>query len=286
MKKLSRIYIEITNVCNLSCSFCAENRRFPKFINPEEFRRMATEAKKYTDYIYLHVLGEPLCHPDLEEFLEIADELQLKVNITTNGTLLREQGAVLRFAKSLRKVAISIHSLETGEGLEREAYLENVAHFADLLSKEGKLCELRFWNLGAEEGMNVDNLSYLCKKMEIDKDAVKKARLALEKEGKHVLRENLFLGMEERFRWPSLEAPLTGLPVFCHGLRSQIAILCDGTVVPCCLDSNGEIALGNVLESPLEEILNSPRAKAIYEGFSCRTAVEELCKRCSFATKF
>ena len=72
----------------------------------------------------------------------------------------------------------------------------------------------------------------------------------------------------------------------CYGLRDQVGVLSDGTVVPCCLDHNGDIRLGNIYEQPIEEILNSPRAKAMVEGFSCRKAAEELCRKCGYARRF
>ena len=73
---------------------------------------------------------------------------------------------------------------------------------------------------------------------------------------------------------------------FCYGLRQQIAVLCDGTVVPCCLDSEGRLALGNLLSQEMDDILASPRARAIQKGFDARRPAEELCRRCGYAARF
>ena len=63
-------------------------------------------------------------------------------------------------------------------------------------------------------------------------------------------------------------------------------MLADGTVVPCCLDHEGDIALGNIFEGSMEEILASERASAIYEGFRDHRATEELCRKCGYARRF
>ena len=90
----------------------------------------------------------------------------------------------------------------------------------------------------------------------------------------------------DRFRWPDREADLVGNSVFCYGMRDHFGILCDGTVVPCCLDSDGVIALGNIFRDNLADILSSPRAEAMKKGFECRNATEDLCRRCGYATRF
>ncbi len=286
LKKFSRIYIEITNNCNLSCSFCAGNARVPRFMTAAEFSALCAQAVPFTDYIYLHVLGEPLLHPQLGDFLAIAQDFSLKVNVTTNGTLLKKQQELLLCAPALRKVGISLHSLETPDEAVRTQYLRDVASFALAATAAGKLCELRLWNLGVDDIDNTDLFTPLCAYLGLDEAARTAAQKEIETTGSITLRPRLFLGKAERFQWPSLHAPLTNCPVFCHALRNHCAILCDGTLVPCCLDSRGDIALGNVFDTPLATLLSTPRAQAIYDGFSNRTPHEELCKRCGYATRF
>ncbi len=285
-KKFSRIYIEITNVCNLSCSFCIGNTREPKFMSTDEFTHIINEAKPYTNHIYLHVLGEPLLHPKLEELLSIAHNYGMTVNITTNGTLLSKTQDILLNSPSLRKISVSLHSMEPNSGHRNEDYLQDVASFATSATKKGILCELRFWNLGAD---NIDNeliFSPLCRLLGLDSDAQNKALIEICKSGNVTLAPRLFLGKAVRFTWPSMDEPRTERPIFCHGLRNQVAVLCDGTVVPCCLDSCGNIALGNIFEASLAEILSGERAQALYNGFSMRQPSEELCRRCGYATRF
>ncbi|WP_313524099.1 radical SAM/SPASM domain-containing protein [Anaerotignum sp.] len=286
MKKISRIYIEITNVCNLSCSFCIGNVREPRFMNTEEFSHIIHQAKEHTDHIYLHVLGEPLVHPQLEELLTVAHGLGMNVNITTNGTLLPKKQEMLLKAPALRKVSVSLHSMEKGSAYCKEEYLRGVAAFVTAATAKGIFCELRMWNLGATDIDNEAIFTTLCRFLGLDDAAQEEARNKICQRGNTTLAPRLFLGKAERFTWPSMDEPPTDQPIFCHGLRSQMAVLSDGTVVPCCLDSRGDVALGNIFETPLTEILSGDRAQALYNGFSARQPSEELCRRCGYATRF
>ena len=285
-RRFSRIYVEITNMCNLSCSFCVGNTRTPKRMSTHEFAHVLAQAKPFTNHIYLHVLGEPLSHPKLQELLDIAHHLGMWVNITTNGTLLKKTKDVLLHAPALRKISISLHSMEPDSPYSKEEYLQEVALFVAEATKKNVFCELRLWNLGAEDTDNDRIFTSLCPYLGLDHTAQEEIRAKINKSGNTTLAPRLFLGKADRFIWPSLGEAPTEQPIFCHGLRSQMGILSDGTVVPCCLDSRGDIALGNIFETPLVQILNNERAQALYQGFSSRKPTEELCRRCGFAKRF
>lgn len=106
----SRMYLEITTCCNLSCSFCPGTKRPAAFLSPEDFRTLAAKLRPYGQYLYLHVMGEPLLHPDLDKVLAICRELGFKTCMTTNGLLLPKKLDILRDAPALHKLSISLHS--------------------------------------------------------------------------------------------------------------------------------------------------------------------------------
>ena len=274
---LKRAYLEITNVCNLSCAFCPGTKRAPRFMSEATFGALAAKLSGRTQYLYLHLMGEPLLHPLLGRFLEIAEENALPVILTTNGTLLREKGELLCAAKALHKVSLSLQSFEANEGGSLEDYLRGCTDFARRAAEAGKICELRLWNLGGLESLNGEIEAFL--EREFPKPWPKGR-------GGWKLREDVWLEPGERFDWPALTAGDRGEDCFCYGLRDQVGVLVDGTVVPCCLDHDGDVPLGNLLEQELDEILRGERARAIYEGFSQRKAVEALCRSCGFARKF
>lgn len=287
MKKFKKVYVEITNLCNLSCNFCPKTSRKLKFMDKDEFGYIINKIKPYTDHVYFHLMGEPFLNEELETFLEISKENQLKVNITTNGTLINNVRNILLNASALRQVNISLHSFEANEekvGFEK--YINNIIDFVlEAAENTNIICSLRLWNLdarySANNTMNIDIFKLLEEEFEINCDL----RECLKEKNSFQLRKNVYISMGEKFKWPSLEVEKLGERAFCYGLRDQIGILVDGTVVPCCLDSEGSIPLGNIFESDLEEILSSKRATDIYNGFSERKAVEELCKRCGFINR-
>ena len=277
---LKRVYIEITNICNLSCAFCPGTRRDGAFMAPADFARVLCRLKGVTEHIYLHVMGEPLLHPELPALLALAAEGRFNVYVTTNGTLLWERGASLLAAPAVRKVSVSLHSME-GNGVEALTdYLEAVWHFAARASAAGIICALRLWNLGGAEERNGEILAFL-----EDKLGAHPLSLPQPRRGSWRLDERLYLEQAEKFDWPDLEAAEQDTR-FCLALRDQAAVLVDGTVVPCCLDHEGDIPLGNIFDTPMEEILAAPRARALYDGFSRGKPSEALCRRCGFARRF
>lgn len=277
---LKRAYIEITNVCNLRCSFCPGTGREKDFMPPERFRLLAEKLRGHVKYLYLHVMGEPLLHPRLGELLAIAADLGFRTCLTTNGTLLGERGDAVLAARGVHKVSVSLHSAE-GNGMgELTEYLSSVWDFSRRASETGIICALRLWNLGGAEARNLEILTFLAERL-----GAWPLELPQPRRGSWKLGERLYLEQAERFDWPDMEAAETGTR-FCLGLREQIAVLCDGTAAPCCLDHEGDVPLGNLLEQSLEEILAGPRARALVRGFSEGRPSEELCRRCGFATRF
>lgn len=276
-KRFSRVYLEITNICNRSCSFCPGTAREPRMISTEEFGRAVTALRPYTDYVYLHVMGEPLCHPELKALIRCATEAGLKCAITTNGTLLKKRGDEL-LSSGLYKANISLHSFENNDAEAHARYLDECFQFADDASRAGILTVLRLWNKGHDGGKNDGVLSRL-------RDRFPDGEWAESARGIRV-RDKLHLEWGDRFEWPDREAELGDEHVFCYGLCDHIGVLCDGTVIPCCLDRDGVLALGNIFSEPLGDIISSERAVAIRRGFEHRTAAEEFCRRCGYARRF
>lgn len=286
-KRFKKVYVEITNVCNLSCNFCPKTERTKKFITVEEFRHVLSEIRPYTDYIYLHLMGEPLLHPQLEELLEVAASLEFKVNITTNGTLLLNQRDILLHAKALRQINVSLHSFEANEAnMTLLEYVTNVLEFIKIAQTTTNIISsVRLWNMDSDdlEGANERNQEILELIETYHPQEISLAKLLMNTK-QLKLSERAYLNMAEKFQWPDVSLSNLNSEVFCYGLRDQIGILVDGTVVPCCLDHEGDIPLGNVYQESFHDIITGTRAMSIYEGFSRRQAVEELCKKCHYAT--
>ncbi len=275
-----RAYVEITNICNLRCAFCPGTKRPERFMPPEEFRILARRLRPHTGFLYLHVMGEPLLHPQLGELLEIGAAEGFRLCLTTNGTLLEQRHDLLLSAPALHKLSVSLHSMEGNNAGALGGYLDGVWESVQALSQAGIICALRLWNIGGQETRNGEILAFLG-----DRLGTHPLDLPQLRRGSWKLGQRLYLEQAEKFDWPELEGP-ERTAGFCLGLRDQVAVLVDGTVTPCCLDHEGDIPLGNLLAEELEGILASPRARAVCDGFSQRRPSEELCRRCGFAERF
>lgn len=277
MKRFNKVYLEISNLCNLRCAFCPGTKRAPHRMTEAEFSALLPKIRPFSDYLYFHLMGEPLCHPLLARFLELAGQAGFKVILTTNGTLLPKMQEVLLHAPALHKVNISLHAFEANDlAVPFSEYLRGCFAFGK--AAEGKcIISYRLWNGGGADELNGQILDAMAEYFP--------RPWAEERRGPR-LGQKIYLEYGDKFDWPDLSAADNGERVFCYGLRDQIGVLCDGTVVPCCLDHEGDLALGNLHETTMDAILETDRAKAIYEGFQKGKAAEELCRRCGYATRF
>jgi sulfatase maturation enzyme AslB (radical SAM superfamily) len=279
-KRFSQIYCEITNVCNMNCVFCPGTMREPVFMSYELFEKAARQAQPLCDQIYLHLMGEPLLHPDLGRILAFCRSIDLPVSVTTNGSLLEEKESLL-LDGSVRQINISLHAHDPFSAetmilpFVRRAMIENPLLYINL----------RLWNLdsfdsaSSEVRLNAERIRAIERVLNVSADiealAWKKGRL---------LSGRIYLHRDTVFSWPGdADEKSEG---FCHGLGMHCGILADGTVVPCCLDRDGEIALGSIIEQDLLDILASPRAVAMRDGFAFGRLVEDLCRHCSFCRRF
>lgn len=277
MKRFRKVYLEISNRCNLSCAFCPGTKRRPGTMNEVHFAAALEKLRPFTDYLYFHLMGEPLCHPELEYFLAMAGQAGFRVILTTNGTLLPARQDMLLTAPALHKINISLHAFEANDlSIPFEQYAAGCVAFGQA-ARGQKIVVYRLWNNGGADSRNHELLQAL---HEGFPGAWIPGRRGT------ALADHVFLEPGDKFDWPDLAAPEYPGPYFCYGLRDQLGVLWDGTVVPCCLDHEGDIPLGNLFESDLEDILVAPRARALFEGFSRGQAAEPLCRRCGYASRF
>lgn len=283
-KRFQKVYIEITNRCNLSCEFCPKNIRKAQDMTPQNFEYILTQVKEYTNLIYLHVKGEPLIHKDLKEIFSICDKYNMMVNLTTNGTLLKNNIQTLLNAKALRQINISVHSAmqNNKQDTEIEKYLNEVFECVDAL-KQRIIISYRLWNIKtiAENMHNKLALDMLGQRYGIP------TLYSIAKENDFVkLEDNIYLNQDIQFKWPNVNHKEISCKGTCLGLKNQIAILVNGDVVPCCIDENANILLGNIFENTLQEILSSDKVTKIIEGFNNNKLEEKLCRTCGFRKKF
>ena len=269
---IDRCYIEITNTCNLDCHFCPKHHRARRQLSAEEFDLLTDKVQDKVCFLYFHLMGEPLLHPLLPQFITMAREKGFKTVLTSNGTLLHRAMNLLDTLP--HKVQLSLHSHESNARGELSSYMKEVMQFATQAAAKGTCVVLRLWNQGGLDKENEQVMDYIAQYV---------PKPWKERPDGFRISDNLYLEFDRKFEWPSAETTSAKREVFCKALLKQIGILSDGSLVPCCLDHNGDVVLGNLFTQSLEEILSSPRAQAMIEGFQHHTATEALCQSCESA---
>ncbi|MGM9940895.1 MAG: radical SAM/SPASM domain-containing protein [Bulleidia sp.] len=273
---MKRAYIEITNRCNLSCAFCKKHGRNYRDMSEAEFIRIVDQVKPYTDYLYFHVQGEPFLHPLLDRFLTIADEKQCHVQLVTNGSLI-EKYPHLYTHPSLRKISFSLQSIEYQNMADPMPFLHTILDFCTQAKDHGTHCEIRFWRDDQTFMPKTETcLSYLKEHFDLTQT---------DRKNSIRLMDHVTLSYNNSFTWPDLDDALQSHRGTCRAV-DQIGILVDGTVVPCCLDCTGAIALGNVSVQDLSDILSTKRYQNMVQGFRNHTIVENLCLHCTYRLRF
>ena len=304
---MNAVYIEITNVCNLNCSFCpcgkgsSDNPQGKRdFMSSELFERCIAESATVAENVYFHVLGEPTLHPGFGLFLKKLESTTLKLNLTTNGTTIARTGKLILASPAVRQVNFSSHAYAELTPEIASRHLQDVLDFCKLANAERPdlYINLRLWNVG-DDTSDTWNRIMISKVNEAFGNASSGAEPRQQISLEHFCSRHksfpvigkIYLHQDSRFEWPELderqktsdERNTTGT---CRALDTHVAILHDGRVVACCLDHSGQITLGKITDQSLAEILESPAAKSLREGFEKHELRHPLCQSCTFCKRF
>lgn len=282
-----KVFIEISNVCNLRCSFCPETGRDKKFMDLDLFEKVIREAAPLTEEVCFHVFGEPLLHPQFDSCVEVCRHLGVPVNLTTNGILLNQRRTEVLLNPAFKQINFSLQSFEANfPGRDNSAYLQNIFDFTEkaLAERPDLYINYRLWNSGEPGARESNELLFQKIKQALRVDFKNRVDVRWKKNVK--LKGQVYMHFDSRFQWPDPNHPIRSTRGFCYGLSSHIGILADGTVVPCCLDKDGIISLGHCASQSLMEIIQSSRAQSIFNGFNRGILVEDLCQKCTFISRF
>lgn len=280
-----RAYVEISNICNLRCSFCPPIKREKKNLSVENFEKIIKQVSQVTEEVCLHILGEPLAHPKFKEIVSLCSFYNTKIQLTTNGINFNKFYDFILDSKIIRQVNFSIQCFKDNFPDKKiDEYLLNILNFAVLANKvrEDMYINLRLWNIDEKSNDNedvfliIEDFFKIKINRKVDVGNIKSKKIF----GK------LNLHFDSRFKWPDISSSFISCKGSCYALKDHFGVLVDGSVVACCLDKDGEIFLGNCLTEDLNLILKKPRAIKIYEGFKKGILVENLCQHCSYIKRF
>lgn len=288
MKRFRRVYIEISNICNLQCTFCPEVERPKEVMSVAQFEDVLSQVKPFTDEVCLHLMGEPTTHPQFLEILALCKQYEMPVQLTTNGTLLGKFSTDALFNSSLRQINFSLHSFKDNfPGKDWRPYLHDLLGFTRIALREKPelYVNFRLWNLPNPTESRDENQDFIDEICGFFGVAINEHVNVAHRRSKNITGRAYF-HFDTRFEWPSLTAPFISDKGFCHALSQHIGIHADGRVVACCLDKEAGNKLGNVFEQNFAEILQLPLTTDIHNGFQKGVLVSPLCQRCSFISRF
>lgn len=263
-----KIYIEITNNCNLDCNFCIKNKRSKKFMTLDEYSKVLENIKPYTKYVYLHLMGEPLLHPKINEIIDMTSDIAINVNITTNGYLIDRVVS----NKNIRQINVSLHSFDDKYKINLDDYLNKVFDACEILNNNGTIINYRLW-------VNSKYYQEIINKLKEKYNT----KIKFNHNGNFTLKDNIFVSKKEEFTWPTLNSNEEGGSIgTCLALKDHIGILSNLDVVACCLDSNGDISFGNLNDISLSDILSSKKFLKLKNEFEHNIKSEKLCQNCNF----
>ena len=252
------------------------------------FEKIIEQVAPLTEQVTFHLMGEPLIHPQLEEFLNLCSHYKTPVFFVSNGALLTDKRAELLLHPIIRQVNFSLHSFpDNFPEKDPAGYLGKIFAFTERAfeMRPDLYINYRLWNLQDTTMSTPQNeLMHTMIEKRFDVKICNEVNVKNQKSQK--LLNRLYLHFDTEFTWPALDLPVIGSQGTCYGLDSHFGILAEGTVVPCCLDKEGKIPLGDANTTPILEILQSPQAKVIVKGFQDRKLINPLCQRCDYVTRF
>ncbi|MEZ4956207.1 MAG: radical SAM protein [Saprospiraceae bacterium] len=280
-----RIYLEISNICNVQCSFCPVVEKDKKLMDLSEFEAILQQVAPLTEIVCLHLMGEPLAHPKFLQILAICEKYQAQIDLTTNGILIKRYATDIVNSPAVRQVNFSLQAFKDNfPHRDIGPYLAPIFEFVTMAHhfKPSLYVNFRLWNHGAEDVDNED----IFQRIEAHFDITINRNIEVGMVKSKNIWHRLYLHFDSRFEWPSFNLPHQGTQGRCNGAVHHIGIHADGSVVPCCLDKDAAILLGNVKGQPLTSILQSDRFTAMRTGFLNGVLVEDFCQHCTYINRF
>lgn len=285
--RFRKLYLEITNICNIQCSFCPAVERKAASLDMPLIESFFQKVSGWADRVCLHVMGEPTSHPQFPDFVEKAKQYGLQLEITTNGLILNDAVKAALLSTSVVQVNFSLQSFfDNFPEKDPGRYLEKIFAFTQqaMSARPDLYINFRLWNIGSADDRDVSE--FVLQKIEsafsvqlnrsVDPGFKKSKRV----------KDRVYLHFDSRFNWPDISSPVLGTQGRCHGTVSHLAVHSNGDVVPCCLDKEATIKLGNLSKQSLQEIVSSERYLNMVQGFNSGVLVEDLCQRCEYIQRF
>lgn len=275
-----KIYIELSDICGLKCNFCTNDKSKRKIMDIDKFEFLTSKIKNKAKIFTFHVLGDPFLLSNLKQYLKIAEQNYMKIELTTSGFYFGDKDFLFEF-ENIHQINISLIALLVQNKINFNDYFKNIDIFLKkhLAIKHNSFINFRLWNFDEKFNYPLEN-EFLYDFFEQYFNTKFDKKLQRNRLARHII-----LDQKKQFKWPNLNNKFISDIGTCYALEKQVAILSDGTLVPCCLDSNGCINLGNVFEKDFNELINNEKFLKIKNDFKNNKLTQALCQRCEFVKK-
>jgi len=284
--------IETTTRCNLNCPLCSTHSlKRGKVDLDTQILKKIVESNPQMRYVTLHLMGEPLMANGLFDQISYLKKHSIFTFLSTNGMLLEEKVEDI-LKSNLDKISISLDAITQEElNLYRKgANLKKILSGIEFLIKKRDEAKAKRPIIQIQALMfayNEEKEDELIRTLwALKPDRVKLKTVSINSFGA----ENPKI---EQIQWEKLipRKYLRDDPAFvkykdravCRMLF-QGFVLADGTVVPCCIDYNGEYPFGNLKFQSWDEIRHSEKRKRFIRKYF--EGGIELCKSCSMGYEY
>ncbi len=315
---INKIYFELSNICNFRCDFCpiTLSKRKKEYLSFELLRKGINEIVKerITDTVSFHLLGEPLLHPGIFDAVVYAKKHGLRVELTTNGSLLTEKNVSKIIDSDIDQITISMqtnncdHHLARNTEIPFNEYYQKILKAIQMMKQTSNAIEIQVSLMNTSTGkyFMVDSplaieskgrgfkqeLSaviydiYSTLDIKISYDEIHRKLLKINTDSLKIIKIDkqisvfiqLFADWGNTFTSKKVSPAIIG---YCGILLKNIAVLSNGEVTICCVDYDGETSLGNLRTDSLMSLLTSEKVKTLQDGLRKWRFIHPQCQRCA-----
>jgi radical SAM protein with 4Fe4S-binding SPASM domain len=255
--------VELTNHCPMRCEMCPRTHRMSRplgYMARAVYERIIDQAAGSTSKVFLHHFGDSLVHPEIGPYIAYAASRGIGTYLSANPVLLTPGRIRALVDNHLTELVLSLDGItgETSAAVRGKAAgnvalaEQRVRALLDYRREVGTQTPHVIMQIVRQRQNKHEVNAWLRKWRAVDGvDQVKvKSYIAWD-------------GRDEAIERLRPEPRLERAPVACDKPWSSVTVLWDGTVVPCCFDFDGLLALGDLARESLAEIWHGERAKAL-----------------------
>jgi len=260
---MNTVGVETTNHCNLKCITCPTHERMKRrrgYMSEDVYKEVLRQldcgsTKGNPLSVGLSNWGEPLLHPSIIDYINMASTRSFRTSLVTNGTLLNRDLSKRLMDSGLDELTFSIDGVgkayEDIRGIPYNNIKNKIDEFLSIKETVGWKGSVRIRTVVCESNSSAFKEIY---------DEWKG--------------HGIEFSIQREVLWKDAERNDP-----CEFIKSTIVVLWNGDIVPCCVDYDGELNLGNVMTDNLFQVWDG-KMEALRLNH-IRGNYPSLCRKCT-----